>query len=144
MPKATKSKPTSRGVKKTGAKATKSRAMPKFTRAPDSLVQSFGHAMQDFPMAEQRKMFGYPAAFINGQMFAGLFGDRMMLRLSETDRAKFMAEFETGLFEPMPGRPMKEYVLVPPSVLQAPAVLETWLNRALAYARSLPPKRKSK
>jgi TfoX/Sxy family transcriptional regulator of competence genes len=143
MPRAAKSKPAPRATK-VGAKTSKSRAMPKFTRAPDSLVQAFGRAMQDFPMAEQRKMFGYPAAFVNGQMFAGLFGDRMMLRLSESDRAKFMAKFETGLFEPMPGRPMKEYVLVPSAVLQAPAALRIWLNRALDYARSLPPKRKTR
>ena len=72
--------------------------------APDALVRAFENAMKNWPMAERRKMFGYPTAFINAQMFAGLFRDRMFLRLSETDRIKFMAEHATGPFEPVPGR----------------------------------------
>lgn len=28
---------------------------------------------------EQRKMFGYPAVFVNGNMFAGLARDKMIL-----------------------------------------------------------------
>ena len=30
---------------------------------------------------EQRKMFGYPALFVRGNMFAGLVRDTMILRL---------------------------------------------------------------
>ena len=36
-------------------------------------------------------MFGYPAVFVNGNMFAGLVRDKMILRLGETDRTKFLA-----------------------------------------------------
>ena len=35
---------------------------------------------------ERRKMFGCPAWFVNGNMFAGAFADRIFLRLSEEDR----------------------------------------------------------
>ncbi len=124
-------------------KATKSKPMPKFTRAPEALVQQFATAMQDFPMAEQRKMFGYPSAFVNGQMFASLFGDNLIMRLSEEDRARFITEHQTKLFEPVPGRPMKEYVVVPDAIVQSPAQLGKWLKRAAAYAQSLPPKTKA-
>jgi len=31
-------------------------------------------------------MFGNQAAFVNGDMFAGLFGDRLFVRLSDEDR----------------------------------------------------------
>ena len=117
-------------------------ATPKFTRAPDALVRAFENAMKNWPMAERRKMFGYPTAFINAQMFAGLFRDRMFLRLSETDRIKFMAEHATGPFEPVPGRPMKEYVLVPRDMLKSPRELKAWIARAMAFAASLPPKTK--
>jgi TfoX/Sxy family transcriptional regulator of competence genes len=125
-------------------KATQSKAMPKFTRAPEELVRAFENAIKDFPMAEQRKLFGYPAAFVNGQMFTGLHQDNMILRLSEADRAKFMAEYRTKLFEPMPGRPMKEYVLVPKTMLKSSTQLNAWIGRALAYAKGLPPKVKAK
>ncbi len=116
----------------------------KFTRAPEELVRLFENVMKDFPMANQRKVFGYPAAFVNGQMFTGLHQDHMILRLSEPDRVRFIAEHKTRLFEPMPGRPMKEYVLVPPDMLKSASRLNAWVTKALAYAESLPPKTKIK
>jgi TfoX/Sxy family transcriptional regulator of competence genes len=73
-------------------------------------------------------------------MFTGLFQDRMILRLSEGDRAELLRQPGAKTFEPMPGRPMREYVVVPPSVLGSEALLATWLERALAHARTLPPK----
>lgn len=113
--------------------------MPKFTPAPEALIRRFDKALESIPEATPRKMFGYPAAFINGQLFAGLFGESMMLRLNADDRAKIEKKGARP-FEPMPGRVMKEYVVVPESILESPRQLNTWLGKALAYARSLPPK----
>jgi TfoX/Sxy family transcriptional regulator of competence genes len=115
--------------------------MPKFKPAPESIKKLFADTLGDFPMAEQRKMFGYPCAFVNGQMFVGVFADRLMMRLSEEDRAKFLKLPGAKQFEPMPGRPMKEYVEVPEAMLR-PAELKKWLKKSLAYAQGLPPKKK--
>ncbi len=118
--------------------------MPKFTPAPPALVAAFGNALKDFPMAEQRKMFSYPAAFVDGKMFAALFQNNMTLRLPEAERDRFIAEFKTKLLEVMPGRPMKEYVIVPPAMLQSPTTLRRWMKKALTYTQSLPAKVKAK
>ena len=118
--------------------------MPAFTKAPEELVRTFENVMKDFPLAVQRKMFGYPSAFVNGNMFAGLFQEEMFLRLSDEDRAAIRSEFGTSLFEPLPGRPMRGYVLVPRYVLDSPKLLKTWLAKGMEYARSLPPKGKKK
>ena len=118
----------------------KSKAMPKWQPAPDELVRLFESTLQSVPEAQPRKVFGYPAAFINGQMFAGLHQDNMILRLSEQDRETFVRRKGARMFEPMPGRPMREYVVVPPVVLGSKPQLKAWLGKALAYARSLPPK----
>jgi len=40
----------------------------------------------------------------------------------------------------MPGRPMTEYVAVPPSFARRPADLARWVERAHRYAAKLPPK----
>ncbi len=114
------------------------RAMPAFTKAPEEMVRLFENAMMEFPMATQRKMFGYPAAFVNGNMFAGLFQDRMFLRLSDEDRAAIRKEYGTPLFEPMPGRPMRGYVEVPRYVLKSPRLLRTWLTKGMVYTKTLP------
>ena len=131
-------RPESKKVAKPAAKPA--RAMPSFSKSPPELVAQFGQIMAALPMAEPRQMFGYPAGFANGQMFASLFGDSFILRLPETERAEFMRQHATRLFEPMPGRPMKEYVVVPPALLQTGQEFEGWLAKAVAYAQSLPPK----
>jgi len=115
--------------------------MPKFTKAPEEMVRLFGDALKDFPMATTRKMFGYPAAFVNGNMFTGLFQEEMFLRLSDEDRAAIRKEYGTPLFEPIPGRPMRNYVLVPHYILKSPRLLRTWVTKGMEYAKSLPPKK---
>jgi TfoX/Sxy family transcriptional regulator of competence genes len=114
--------------------------MPKWRPAPDELKQVFEKAIQSFPEAEPRKVFGYPAAVINGHMFAGLHQEDMILRLGEVDRAQLLKRPGAKLFEPMPGRPMREYVVVPPAILKSAPQLNNWLEKALTYTRSLPPK----
>jgi len=44
------------------------------------------------------------------------------------------------LFEPMPGRPMKEYVVVPPALADS-AEVDDWVRRSRAYAGQLPAKK---
>ncbi len=84
-------------------------------------------------------MFGYPAAFVNGNMAAGLHQDRLVLRLDEKDRAALMKLGGTQ-FEPMPGRPMREYVVAPSDFTKRTAELKRWLGRSVAYAARLPAK----
>lgn len=110
--------------------------MPKWQRAPEALKRTFEEAVRPLPGAEVRPMFGYPAAFYNGQMFAGVHQDQIILRLAEEDRTAIGG----AAFEPMPGRPMREYVVVPEGIRETPAQLADWLERALAYVASLPPK----
>ncbi len=120
---------------------SKKRAMPHFGKAPEALVRTFENAMMDFPMAQQRKAFGFPAAFINGNMFAGLFNDKMIVRLTPEDAAKLQ---NAQQFEVMPGRAMTGWYVVPPRILNSPSELNAWMQRAMAYAKTLPAKAKKK
>lgn len=119
------------------------KSMPAFTKAPEEMVRLFDDALREFPMARTRKVFGYPAGFIDGNMFAGLFQDEMFFRLADDDRAAIRKEYGTKLFEPIPGRPMRGYVLVPRYILKSPREMRTWLTKAIEYAKSLPPKVKN-
>jgi hypothetical protein len=76
-------------------------------------------------------------------MFMGLHQDSLILRLGEDDRAEFLSRYGAGLFEPMPGRPMKEYVVVPPALAYDDAVDE-WVRRSRAYAEQLPAKKSAR
>jgi TfoX/Sxy family transcriptional regulator of competence genes len=117
---------------------------PKWHAAPEELVRGFTELVRSLPGVDLRQMFGFPCAFFQGQMFAGLYQDGMILRLSEADRTIFLALDGATQFEPMPGRPMREYVLVPPAIIGQPGEVAAWLDRSLAYAASLPPKEPKK
>ena len=77
-----------------------------WTKSPQSLIDC---STSRFAANSRRKMFGYPAAFANGNLFIGLHQNDFIMRLSEKDRARLCRIRRTG-FEPMKGRPMREYV----------------------------------
>ncbi len=111
-----------------------------WTKSPMSLVGLFDEALPDDPRIARRKMFGYPAAFVNGHMFTGLFQDDFFVRLSPADHVAFTAAFGPRPFEPMPGRPMKAYACLPEEVLDDPEIRGAWIARSLAFTAALPPK----
>jgi hypothetical protein len=89
-------------------------------------------------------MFGFPAAFVNGNMFMGLHQDNMVLRLPDGGRSELLKIEGARTFEPMPGRPMREYIVVPPSVMENRKALTDWVKRAFDYGVTLPPKTATK
>ena len=113
----------------------------KFEKASAEMV-SFFDAIAPAAGAgiEKREMFGYPCRFVNGNLFMGLHNNNMILRLPENDRADFVKLGEKP-FEPMPGRIMKEYVLVPKEMIRSRG-LKAWIDRSFSYASALPPKQK--
>jgi len=112
-----------------------------FKKSPPALVAKFDK-LAPGPPVQKRQMFGYPACFVNGNLFMSLFADRMVLRLPDADREALLKVKGAEQFEPMPGRPMKEYVMVPPALVSSPKKLEPWIAKSLAYGASLKPKAK--
>jgi TfoX/Sxy family transcriptional regulator of competence genes len=110
-------------------------------KTPPELAARFDRAAPKDPRVVRKPMFGYPALFLNGNMFAGTFQDKIVARLSEGERERAI-KAGARRFEPMPGRPMKEYVVVPAADMAKPAVLAKWVERALAHATTLPEKTK--
>ncbi len=115
----------------------------KWKKAPEKLIAFLSERMKDVP-CEHRQMFGFPAYFINGNMFTGAFEDKLFLRLSGSDRAEIMKlDARVKPLEPMPGRPMSEYVVIPESLYSDKVLFDRWLGRSIRYASSLPPKKAS-
>ena len=114
---------------------------PRWRRSPPELAQALDAALPDDPRIERRPMFGFPCAFTGGRLFAGLHQADILVRLDEADREKLLAEPGARVFEPMKGRPMREYVLVPPALHDDPRALRGWIARALEFTASMPPKK---
>ena len=112
----------------------------KWRKPPEILVQKFSEIVPQDRRVERRKMFGYPAAFVAGNLFMGLHQEALILRLSDEDRAAFLRINGASVFEPMPGRSMREYVVVPSSMVDRGTSLAGWIRRSLDYAAFIPPK----
>jgi TfoX/Sxy family transcriptional regulator of competence genes len=113
---------------------------PKIPKPSQEAKDLFTSLVPDHPAVSIRPMFGQLSAFVNGNMFMGIFGEDVLLRLPEEDRAQLM-EAGGGPFEPMPGRPMREYVVLPAAWRDEPERIRGWAARALDHAEELPPKR---
>ena len=115
--------------------------MPK---SPPELIDRFGMVLERFPELEQRKMFGYPAAFVAaGHMVTGLHGASWIVRLAEEDQDA-LRDAGGGDFEPMPGRPMRGFLSLPNDIVEDDKAVVTWIGRAQKHAATLPPKQRRK
>jgi TfoX/Sxy family transcriptional regulator of competence genes len=88
---------------------------------------------------QKKTMFGAPVFTVNHNMFAGIHGDNIFVRLSEADRKK-IATLSALPFEPMPGHVMKEYMVLSESLYRDPKAPQEWLKRAYDYVATLAPK----
>jgi TfoX/Sxy family transcriptional regulator of competence genes len=89
-----------------------------------------------------KPMFGNISAFVNGNLFIGLYGSDFLLRLTAQDAERLLKEEGAARFEPMEGRVMKGYVLAPKSWRRDPKLLRSWVGKSLELASGLPPKPK--
>jgi TfoX/Sxy family transcriptional regulator of competence genes len=111
-------------------------------KASPEMSELLANALGPFP-AEKRKMFGFPAYFANGNMFTGIFEDVIILRLADADRDQLRATYDEATpFEPMEGRPMREYLVLPESLYADREAHDHWLQRSFSWASGLPPRAK--
>lgn len=103
---------------------------------------AFRALVPDDPRVAVRPMFGNLAAFVNGNMFLGLFGAAVGVRLAAPERAALLEVTGSGPFGPAE-RPMGDYVALPPSWRTEAgwnADAARWAGAALAHVAALPPK----
>jgi TfoX/Sxy family transcriptional regulator of competence genes len=111
--------------------------MPK---ASDSAKAAFQKLLPKDPAITTRPMFGNLSAFVNGNMFSGVFGDDLFVRVSDEEQARIRKQGGKP-FEPMAGRAMAGYVLVPPGWQKKPDAARAYVMTALSWSRVLAPKR---
>ncbi|MEZ4465314.1 MAG: TfoX/Sxy family protein [bacterium] len=104
-------------------------------------LAAFDAGLPDDARVERRSMFGMPAAFVNGNMFYGVFHDGVVMRLPVERVEALCAEPGIGRFEPMAGRPWKDYIHADAPRWGGTPALAGWAQEALAHtASALPPK----
>jgi TfoX/Sxy family transcriptional regulator of competence genes len=111
--------------------------MPKPT---DEDKERFQALVPDDPRVEVKLMFGNLGAFVNGNMFMGMFGSQIGIKLDDAGRETLKGQ-GGGPFGPAE-RPMGGYVTLPADWSDAQA--EAWVATSLAEVALLPAKEKKK
>jgi TfoX/Sxy family transcriptional regulator of competence genes len=100
---------------------------------------AFRSLVPDRPDVAVKPMFGNLGAFVNGNMFMGLFGAAIGLKLPESDCETLLAVDGAARFGP-PERPMGGYVSLPAGWRKPTARSTEWVEKSLAYVAAMPPK----
>jgi TfoX/Sxy family transcriptional regulator of competence genes len=101
--------------------------------------QFFRSLIPDHPDVEIKPMFGNLGAFVHGNMFAGLFGSAVGVKLGDTARDELAAIDGSGPYGPAE-RPMGGYTSLPETWRSTPDLAAAWVDKALSHVGSLPPK----
>ena len=107
--------------------------MPKASDADKDRFRDLIETVAHIPGVEVKPMFGQLGAFVNGNMFAGLFGSSIGVKLDE-EAAGELRELGGGPFGPEE-RPMGGYITIP-SGLDA----RDWVDSSASHIATLPPK----
>jgi len=127
----------------TGAWLGGSKSM-KMPRPSPKAARLLADLCESDPRFEMKKMFGQPAAFVRGRICFGTFGPDFFVRLASNDCERALALPGARPFEPMAGRPMKGYIVLPPAILRDPAKTRKWIDSAAKFTLTLPPKTSKK
>ena len=114
--------------------------MPKMEKSPPELIERFDTVAADFPEATRRLTFGYPCLYVGGNMVSGLFESSWHVKLGPDERRELEAIPGSAPFEPIPGRPMTGFTLLPSSIINDDQAIRHWVQRAIDYGATLPPK----
>ena len=92
------------------------------------------------PDVTEKKMFGGLAFLVGGNMAVGASGQGgILVRVDPEESDALVTSTNAELME-MRGRSMRGWLRVDSEDLRDDAELQTWVDRGVAYARSLPAK----
>ncbi len=115
----------------------------KIPKPSESDIEYFNSIVPEDLTVGTRPMFGNVAAFVNDNMFMGLFGPGIGLRLPDDQRDELLGIDGASTFGP-PDRPMKQYATMPMAWRDEPALTERWVQFSLDFVGAMPPKKKKK
>ena len=87
----------------------------------------------------EKRMFGGLAFMLQGNMCCGVMQDRIMLRLGPEGVEAALKEPHTAPMD-FTGKPIKSMVYLWPEGYESDADLERWVDTAVGFAKTLPPK----
>lgn len=112
----------------------------KLIKPSAGLITEFKAVMARLAPGQPRKMFGYDAFFVYGNMAVGLWQNTCVVKVSAADQSKLLQASAAIPFAPMKGRVMTGWLELSEELAHDPEALLAWSERAVAYVATLPPK----
>ena len=107
----------------------------------EELAERVREALDDVKGVAEIKMFGGRRSFtVGGNMAVGVSHDDLLVRLSPDDGDTALAEPGVRLME-IGSRTSRGFLAVAPEATRTDKKLHAWIDRGVAFASSLPPKK---
>lgn len=94
----------------------------------------FAELAEVVPEADRKLVFGSPCCLVSGNMFFGVHAAGVFVKLPPA-QAQDLLEDGGSPFEPMPGRAMGGFYVLPDGDVT------DWVRRSYEYVATLPPKK---
>lgn len=104
-------------------------------KAAPELVERFEQLVELVGDADRKLVFGCPSCLVGGNMFFGVHATGLFVKLPPDAGADLIGEGGRP-FEPMPGRVMGGFYVLPDGEVSR------WVRRSYDFARTLPIKKK--
>src|SRR5262245_47895699 len=105
----------------------------------EGLAQRIREYLGSTSSVVEKRMFGGLAFMVAGNMCVGVLGDDLIARVGPGSTAAALGRPGSRLFD-FTGRPMKGWIIVDAGALEADDSLAVWVDEALGFVRTLPPK----
>ncbi len=103
------------------------------------LAQRVRELLEEEPGFAEKKMFGGICFLLSGNMVCGIIKEDLIVRVG-ADRYEEMLQKPHAVKFDITGRPMKGWVMVLSKALDSDRELNKWVQRAVSFVRTLPPK----
>ena len=107
----------------------------------EAVAERIRQALARRKSVEEKKIFGGVGFLLNGNLLVGVWKDSLCVRLGPEQAAEALQQPGIKEFD-ITGRPMKGWVLVEPKGVEDDDQLKGWIQRAVKFVGSLPPKEK--
>lgn len=104
-----------------------------------TLADRIRHALRSEPGVVEKKMFGGVGFLLHGNLLVAVWQSSLIVRLGVDQEAGALAQPHVRRFD-VTGKPMKGWVMVDPDGLDRDSQVTEWLDRALTFVATLPPK----
>jgi len=104
-----------------------------------ALAQRIREYLAARPDIAEKRMFGGLAFMWQGNMLCGVDARHLMVRVGPEQYAEALAHPHASEMD-LTGRPMKGWVLVSAPGIESDEAFEQWLQMAITFVSTLPPK----